>query len=773
MDSVFGFIARELESFVVSATGAHNDDDDDQQEQHTDERPEQHKRRRGREPETLHASKRRRRRSKSVTMPGSLYPRSPSLEPATPQQRAVRFSPVPGPSKTPSPVKTAIQRFRVDADPSMLLPHSPASRTPESTLSSKARGKRRAFDDDFDLFEPEHSGELRVRGKERELKQALQRQMENEARPDLDQNSAEEERDKDKERIRQLEQEIRLLRDELAKRPSLNDSTSFPQPPAPPPPPPPPPLPNQSILRLPADADDASILFTAARASLKHQPTPKEKPINPPHVSRRKGQPTIGVTPDKMAAFLHEMKSVRLRKTGRELDSSSSFSSGSGLSFNSTRTDESTSIGEDVSILPRSLTGLIPFRPTHSTSRTVNKPKRRDTLDILDVRSRHNLSHDRALLPAAQLANEMHPPNQPSSSTSSASPVGLFSGSSCSSTEPATSDQGASAPRLPSWHTQIKETDPPILTPSLSSDEPEKEDERDQPPSTPPQVIPSRSVYRFRGTGIPVTPLEHSRSSRSLISRKVPFPQTEPDYEQVEENATEDTQSAHYEDSFVPIHPTTPEDPSVAPIESTVFKRRLPVSPLPSKSPRKPPPPSRRRSTPHPKKLSLTDDDHAEPLPMLSFSTPPVAVSTPGFNTHASAKPFLDTPDIFGEPLTSRGRLPPSRIPIRSSRLRSSSRSRSRSISLSNKTRSDGHLTLGEELWIARHSDGTNNDDDDDILADEVYVGSGTRNKKQGFLAHGGAGGIPLFMEADFVERPEEERERGNVLYSQKSTADS
>lgn len=87
---------------------------------------------------------------------------------------------------------------------------------------------------------------------------------------------------------------------------------------------------------------------------------------------------------------------------------------------------------------------------------------------------------------------------------------------------------------------------------------------------------------------------------------------------------------------------------------------------------------------------------------------------------------------------------------------------------------------MGEELWIAQHSDevgvggGTNDDDDDDdILADEVYVGSGTRNKKQGFLAHGGAGGIPLFMEADFVERPEEEPERGNVLYPQNSTTDS
>jgi hypothetical protein len=199
MDSVFGFIARELESFVVSATGAH---------QHDDEQPAPQKRRRGREPEP-HVSKRRRRRSKSVTMPGSLYPRSPSVDPATPY-RAVRFSPAPGPSKSPSPVKAAIERFRVDADPSILLPHC----STQSTLSPKAKGKQRAFDDGSDLFEPEHSGELRVRGKERELEQALQRQLENEIRRDH-QSSAENERDKDKERIRQLEQEIRLLREEV------------------------------------------------------------------------------------------------------------------------------------------------------------------------------------------------------------------------------------------------------------------------------------------------------------------------------------------------------------------------------------------------------------------------------------------------------------------------------------------------------------------------------------------------------------------------------
>jgi hypothetical protein len=327
------------------------------------------------------------------------------------------------------------------------------------------------------------------------------------------------------------------------------------------------------------------------------------------------------------------------------------------------------------------------------------------------------------------------------------------------------SDQNTSALRLPSQQTRNKEQEPPGLTPSLSSDDPEKEDEHDQPLSTPPPIMPSRSVYRFRGTGVPVTPSEHSRSSTNLISKKVPFPQPELDYERIQENTPGDTQPADYEDSFIPIHPTTPEDPSDARIEPAIFKRRLPVSPLPSKSPRKPQPPSRRRSTPHPKKYSLTHD-HEESLPMLSFSTPPAAISTPGLNT---AKPFVETPDIFGEPISSRGRLPPSRIPIRSSRLRSSSRSRS--ISLSNKSRSGGSLTLGEELWIAQRSDemdaGGGIDDDD------FYVGSGTRDKKHGFLAHGGAGGIPVFMGVDSVEGAEDEHEREDVSHLGDYTAET
>lgn len=61
-------------------------------------------------------------------------------------------------------------------------------------------------------------------------------------------------------------------------------------------------------------------MFADTRASLRHTATPIEKPINPAAyggaASKRKGQPTINVGADKMAAFLTEMKTHRLRKVG-------------------------------------------------------------------------------------------------------------------------------------------------------------------------------------------------------------------------------------------------------------------------------------------------------------------------------------------------------------------------------------------------------------------------------------------------------------------------
>ena len=52
---------------------------------------------------------------------------------------------------------------------------------------------------------------------------------------------------------------------------------------------------------------------------MKHTTIPVEAPINsvyaPPR-TKRTGQPTVNLGGDKMAAFLSEVKSVKLRKTG-------------------------------------------------------------------------------------------------------------------------------------------------------------------------------------------------------------------------------------------------------------------------------------------------------------------------------------------------------------------------------------------------------------------------------------------------------------------------
>ncbi len=81
-----------------------------------------------------------------------------------------------------------------------------------------------------------------------------------------------------------------------------------------------PPPPPGYASRVSTTSDN---LFTSARASLKQAPIPKEAPINPP--ARPKG---LGVVPpDKMAAFLNEMKTVRLRKTSSDLYGSRSAGS--------------------------------------------------------------------------------------------------------------------------------------------------------------------------------------------------------------------------------------------------------------------------------------------------------------------------------------------------------------------------------------------------------------------------------------------------------------
>lgn len=66
-------------------------------------------------------------------------------------------------------------------------------------------------------------------------------------------------------------------------------------------------------------------------------------------------------------------------------------------------------------------------------------------------------------------------------------------------------------------------------------------------------------------------------------------------------------------------------------------------------------------------------------------------------------------------------------------------------------------LTLDEELRDAHYLSGEDEDESG------VLIGVGTRSKKLGFLAHGGAGGTPVFMGVGYVEGAEEGEVHGGV----------
>lgn len=192
-------------------------------------------------------------------MPGSLFPRSPSVEPehhnhASSRQQRVRFSsksPSTRPHKqsTASPstpprrsnkgssVRSAVDKFCVgedDADPSILLPSpkkSPlavgttnylhprgADQDLPSPTSRKDKGKARATDSSpVEYFDS--SSYLHVKGKERELVAVREELHENERRRENyhrgESSSQGRERESDQARIRMLEEEITRLKEEV------------------------------------------------------------------------------------------------------------------------------------------------------------------------------------------------------------------------------------------------------------------------------------------------------------------------------------------------------------------------------------------------------------------------------------------------------------------------------------------------------------------------------------------------------------------------------
>lgn len=180
------------------------------------------------------------------------------------------------------------------------------------------------------------------------------------------------------------------------------------------------------------------------------------------------------------------------------------------------------------------------------------------------------------------------------------------------------------------------------------------------------------------------------------------------------------------------------DPPSRQQRQSDPFAKRAPTSPMPLDTPRKPRPPARSlgRSTPKPKtRRDNCSEDDDDPL-SLSFSSPDVVP--------------ISAPRATGR----------SRLPAKTRRVSPGRERDARAASVSARSRSNHsdrrRLTLDDELRDARARSLLREDEEDPDLDSGTLVGVGTRGKERGFLAHGGAGGLPVFMGKGYVEGVEE-----------------
>jgi hypothetical protein len=214
---------------------------------------------------------------------------------------------------------------------------------------------------------------------------------------------------------------------------------------------------------------------------------------------------------------------------------------------------------------------------------------------------------------------------------------------------------------------------------------------------------PSRNVFRFKGNGIPV---EHESSKQMDV--------------EMDKTSGNTYSGRNFRSSSLEVESQHPK--------SNIFEKRLPSSPFPNKSPRRPRPPSRiPRPTQHLAPPSQQEDHPEEENPFsLSFSSRDDTFSAAQQQTTSQ--------------LSTRSRDVHSPSPSSSS----SSRARRRSTSQVSRRR-----TLDEELRDIPFNHY------EELEDDAIFTGVGTRSKGHGFLAHGGAGGAPVFMGIGYVEGAE------------------
>ncbi|KZS92383.1 hypothetical protein SISNIDRAFT_455549 [Sistotremastrum niveocremeum HHB9708] len=282
---------------------------------------------------------------------------------------------------------------------------------------------------------------------------------------------SETEKNEDKLRIQRLEEEIQRLRDELARRPASSSIASNTPPPPPPPPPQPP---SGAAIRAPTFGDKP---YALARASLKQTQGPIEHPIVSSMMANRNiALPTVPA--DKMAEFLNELKTVRLRK----VKSGNDMRPGSG-GANQTFVARSSGSQEDRDVGNQSWS---------VGDRFIGMKRKRSSFDgkSSDPESTEQRPKRQFLGPGGSLRS--------TSQVRQSSKLSTVTQGRDASQDRHGSTETSSSMRY-STSMSVQEHPLNIPTPSLCSDnEAERDEDRDRAPSTPP-LLPVKEISRKGG----------------------------------------------------------------------------------------------------------------------------------------------------------------------------------------------------------------------------------------------------------------------------------
>jgi hypothetical protein len=311
------------------------------------------------------------------------------------------------------------------------------------------------------------------------------------------------------------------------------------------------------LPRIPTTPAAAQLSFSDVRAHLRHAGTPVEAPINSSFTAttKRVGQPTIGVPADKMAAFLKEMKSVRLRKVYNAPADMCRPPPRVGSADNSF-------VGAGIQRPPRLASGAV----------TVGEKRKREVVDTLANDGVNSIKR-RLMGPFPRSADSSF------RSTDSSFSQSQSQSQRQSQTEAESSQSSRSYLPVQAWpSSSVDGTD---VTPSLTSDGDAEQGPDEPSPPTPPQV-PAVVVQRSEEV-VQALPQPPSPDPERVTPVPVPVPR-----------------------------PPTPTRRSRGTSAQSAFDKRPPLSPLPAPSPRKARPPSRTIARPRLVVGSVEDEDEDE-----------------------------------------------------------------------------------------------------------------------------------------------------------------